>query len=138
MSNKNETIKVLRGILRLLRTPPLSHTLSSGTGGSGSATTTTSSSTRNIPAPPAFTRKYVLKEYRKHSNEQDPRQRQKLQRIANNFLSLHTDLKERHRLYQLDTGAEVVLSGKELSRRAAARAGLQLPKLNPDLETFSS
>jgi hypothetical protein len=37
-------------------------------------------------------------------------------------------------LYELDAGAEKKLSPKEMSRRAAARAGLQLPILNPDLE----
>lgn len=44
-----------------------------------------------------------------------------------NYVQLLRDLAERERLYQLDAGAEQTLSPKELSRRAAARAGLQLP-----------
>jgi hypothetical protein len=53
---------------------------------------------------------------------------QSLHKMAVNFYQLHSDLKERGRLYELDTGAEVVLSPREMSRRAAARAGLQLPE----------
>ena len=55
-------------------------------------------------------------------------------RLAQNLLRLKQELYERQRLYTLDSGAEVVLSPKEQSRRAAARAGLQLPKLDPDLK----
>ncbi len=50
--------------------------------------------------------------------------------MAYNFHILKKDLKERGRLHELDGGAEVKLSPKELSRRAAARAGLQLPEEN--------
>jgi hypothetical protein len=42
------------------------------------------------------------------------------------------DLKERARLHELDQGADEKLSPKELSRRAAARAGLQLPVLDSE------
>jgi len=55
-------------------------------------------------------------------------------RVASNYHQLQRDLAERARLYELDTGAEVVLSPQEMSRRAAARAGLEMPRLNPDLE----
>lgn len=47
--------------------------------------------------------------------------------MAETFHSLQQDLVERGRLYRLDASAEAVLSPREVSRRAAARAGLQLP-----------
>ena len=53
--------------------------------------------------------------------------------FAKDYLQLRLDIEERSRLHKLDTGAEKQLSGKEMSRRAAARAGLQLPDLNPEL-----
>lgn len=55
----------------------------------------------------------------------------KIQRkIAYDYFILKGDLTERARLHDLDQGADEKLSGKELSRRAAARAGLQLPKMD--------
>ena len=57
-----------------------------------------------------------------------------LRKMAFEYYTLREDIAERSRLHELDTGAEVQLSAKEMSRRAAARAGLQLPDLNPDLE----
>ena len=50
--------------------------------------------------------------------------------LAANYLQLQEDLAHRARLYQLDTSTEQVLTPQEMSRRAAARAGLQLPKLD--------
>ena len=57
-----------------------------------------------------------------------------LRKMAFEYYTLREDIAERSRLHEMDTGAEVQLSAKEMSRRAAARAGLQLPDLNPDLE----
>mmetsp|Transcript_26051 Transcript_26051/g.39431 ORF Transcript_26051/g.39431 Transcript_26051/m.39431 type:complete len:112 (+) Transcript_26051:29-364(+) len=54
--------------------------------------------------------------------------------FGQHYNQLLGDLQERKRLFKLDTSAENQLSPKEMSRRAAARAGLQLPKLDPDLE----
>jgi len=54
------------------------------------------------------------------------------QQIAYDFYILKKDLKERARLHELDQGADEKLSPKELSRRAAARAGLQLPVLDSE------
>lgn len=51
-----------------------------------------------------------------------------LRKVAFDFYQLRKDLKERARLHELDSGAESQLSPKELSRLAAARAGLQLPE----------
>jgi hypothetical protein len=61
-----------------------------------------------------------------------------LHKFGGYYQKLLDDLKERKRLLDLDTGAEQVLTPKELSRRAAARAGLQLPELDPDLDDYSS
>jgi hypothetical protein len=53
--------------------------------------------------------------------------------LLRDFHRLRSDLTERARLQEMDTGAEEVLTPKEMSRRAAARAGLQLPKLDESL-----
>jgi hypothetical protein len=80
-------------------------------------------------------RKFVLNQYRATNYETtSPDKIQYLQRMAMEYYTLRNDLAERSRLHQLDTGAEMQLSPRELSRRAAARAGLYLPDLNPDLE----
>ncbi|KAL3815942.1 hypothetical protein ACHAXA_008316 [Cyclostephanos tholiformis] len=55
-------------------------------------------------------------------------------KIAQDFYILKRDLKERARLHEMDQGADEKLSPKELSRRAAARAGLQLPELDSEEE----
>jgi hypothetical protein len=85
---------------------------------------------------------YVLERYRSDreqreattSTEGDSSVRdQELSKLAYEYMILLRDIDERKRLQQLDTGAEKQLSPREMSRRAAARAGLQLPQLNPDL-----
>jgi len=53
-----------------------------------------------------------------------------LRKMANDFHVLKRDLRERGRLHELDGGAEVKLSPKELTRRAAARAGLLPPVMD--------
>ena len=79
------------------------------------------------------TRKYVMEQYRLHQSAQGE-QAEALQDLAYNYFALLRDLKERARLHEIDAGAEVKLSPKEMSRRAAARAGLQLPDLDPNLK----
>lgn len=59
-----------------------------------------------------------------------PKSATALRTMAYDFYTLQSDLAERARLHELDAGADVKLSPKELSRRAAARAGLQLPNLD--------
>lgn len=61
-----------------------------------------------------------------------------LHALAQSYATLLADLKERERLYRLDTGAENQLTPKEMSRRAAARSGLLLPELNQDLDENNS
>ena len=70
-------------------------------------------------------RKFVLGQYCSSEMKEEV--------FANDYLQLRLDIEERSRLHRLDTGAEKQLSGHEMSRRAAARAGLQLPDLNPEL-----
>ncbi|ACI65206.1 predicted protein [Phaeodactylum tricornutum CCAP 1055/1] len=112
--------RVLRGILRLSRTPPLSKELAK------------KEPVQNTHLNP--TRAFILKRYRSAQNITDKEEIAKLKAVAYDYLQLQKDLTERARLYDLDRGAEVVFTPKEMSRRAAARSGLQLPKLDPDLE----
>ena len=70
-------------------------------------------------------RKFVLGQYRRSSAADDINNNEEV--FAKDYLQLRLDIEERSRLHLLDTGAEKQLSGKEMSRRAAARAGLQLP-----------
>ena len=72
---------------------------------------------------------HVISQYRQ-SISATPQQAQHLRKIAYDYLNLKQDLTERGRLHELDAGADVKLSPHELSRRAAARAGLQLPKMD--------
>jgi hypothetical protein len=88
------------------------------------AATTTSNSSNELSL-----RQHVISHY-KQSVSATPHQAQHLRKIAYDYLNLKQDLTERGRLHDLDAGAEEKLSPKELSRRAAARAGLQLPKID--------
>ena len=104
-------LHVLRGILRHLRAPPEA----------------------KVTAPPV-TRKYILSQYRA-SQAATPQERIQQSRVlAEEYCNLQRSIAERAELHKLDKGAEGQLSPKELSRRAAARAGLQLPELNPELD----
>mmetsp|Transcript_10542 Transcript_10542/g.12084 ORF Transcript_10542/g.12084 Transcript_10542/m.12084 type:complete len:123 (+) Transcript_10542:191-559(+) len=77
------------------------------------------------------TRKFLFDKSRRHDDDDDDQEQQQrlLVLFGENYLQLKSDLKERKRLYDIDTGAENKLSPKELSRRAAARAGLKLPEV---------
>lgn len=103
-------LHVLRGILRHVKSSPSHQALASE----------------------VTLRDYVLAEYRKNMSV-PPQRGAMLRRIAYDYLVLKDDLTERARLHQLDGGADTKLSPAELTRRAAARAGLQVPKLDPDL-----
>jgi hypothetical protein len=107
-------LHVLRAILRRLKTKPEIK-------GGGN----------RLSSELPITRRFVLQRYRA-AVDAPPEVAEKLRKIARDYSMLQKDLQERKRLYELDTGAEVKLSPKEMSRRAAARAGLQLPDLNPD------
>ena len=128
---------VLRGILRRLRVNKTDHI------------SKPSSSQIINNGTTSATRKYVLNWYRRelvdHNNNNNnnannnnnniKKEEEKLHKLlANEYLSLRENIDERTRLQQLDAGAEKQFSPKEMSRRAAARAGLQMPDLNPDLK----
>ena len=112
-------IHVFRGILRHLKTelPPELARKATPEGVSATAT-----------------RDFVIQQYRVSQHISTQEEITELRQLAADYLALRNDLKERARLYELDSGAESVLSPKEMSRRAAARAGLQLPDLNPELK----
>ncbi len=65
-----------------------------------------------------------------HAITKDNTRQQQLQqhRFATELYLLRQDIQQRGELYLIDTGADQQLSARELSRRAAARAGLQLPE----------
>ena len=113
-SSKIPAKHVLRGILRRLKAPQAEL------------------SQQQQQAPPS-TINYVLDQYRAEPDEPHKQRAQELSKIAYEYMILRQDIDERCRLQKLDTGAEKQLSPREMSRRAAARAGLELPKLNPDI-----
>ena len=114
-------IHVLRGILRLIKSTPSSKP----TAGAAPAAAKSSGSDH------VSLREHVLAQYRQ--SQSLPPNEAKIQRqIAYDYYILKQDLTERARLHELDQGADEKLSPKELSRRAAARAGLQLPKLDSE------
>ena len=122
MSASTKPLHVLRGILRHLgRELPEDIAKKQAPALISGANTSSS-----IP-----TRSFLLQQYRV---SRDATETSQLRQLAANFLALQKDLKERDRLYELDGSAETLLTPKEMSRRAAARAGLQLPDLDPKLD----
>lgn len=120
---------ILRGILRYLK--PVS----------GEATQTTTTNNNNNTSHEIL-QKFVWSRYRSSSSLPQSAEDldgnkssllfSKQEKLAKDYFNLKQDLHERERLQKLDTGAEVQLSPKEMSRRAAARAGLQLPEIPTD------
>ena len=111
-------IHVLRGILRhIKKTAPSSST-------TAAAATSQSNSSSELSL-----HQHVISQYRQ-SISATPQQAQHLRKVAYDYLNLKKDLVERGRLHELDSGADMKLSPRELSRRAAARAGLQLPVMD--------
>ena len=113
-------IHVLRGILRLVK--------KKSSPNAAAVATSTSSQLTNSGNELSL-HQHVISQYRQ-SISATPQQAQHLRKIAYDYLNLKKDLTERGRLHELDSGADVKLSPKELSRRAAARAGLQLPVMD--------
>uniref|UniRef100_A0A7S2UB15 Protein FMC1 homolog n=1 Tax=Attheya septentrionalis TaxID=420275 RepID=A0A7S2UB15_9STRA len=114
-------LHVLRGILRKMRPKPVS----------------SSADLPNMDDKPAFVssskpfQKHVLEMYRHSaSSTASPATTHSLRKLAYDYHMLRTNLVERARLHEMDGGAEVKLGPKEMSRRAAARAGLMLPEEN--------
>ena len=121
-------LHVLRGILRHVKSSPSHQALASAS----APNTSRPQADGGKDMSEVTLRDYVLAEYRKNMSV-PPQRGAMLRRIAYDYLVLKDDLTERARLHQLDGGADTKLSPAELTRRAAARAGLQVPKLDPDL-----
>ena len=128
-------LHVLRGILRHIKSSPSHKALAAAPPSTSLPASTAAAEggrTSGQDMSEVTLRDYVLAEYRK--NVSVPPQREvMLRRIAYDYLVLKDDLTERARLHELDGGADTKLSPAELTRRAAARAGLQVPKLDPGL-----
>lgn len=69
------------------------------------------------------------------NNDSDSHQRSAAV-LANDYYALQIALRQRKHLYELDGGAENKLTPHEFARRAAARAGLQLPTLVQQQDHF--
>jgi hypothetical protein len=110
-------LHILRGILRIIRRSHVNWITSSNN---------TNSKAGAISAPQIHN--HILELYR-NSRSSPPEKIHILRKLAFDFYTLQKDLAERARLYELDSGAENVFTPQELSRRAAARSGLKLPKL---------
>ena len=112
----------LRGILRHLKSSSSYNATSS----------TVQSATANAAANDQPTlQQHIISQYRQSKSL--PPHKAKIQRqIAYDYYILKQDLVERGRLHDLDQGADEKLSPHELTRRSAARAGLQLPKLDSE------
>ena len=127
-------LHVLRGILRHVKSSPSHKALAAAAASSPtpSQTQTDGGKTSGQDMSEVTLRDYVLAEYRKNMSV-PPQREVMLRRIAYDYLVLKDDLTERARLHELDGGADTKLSPAELTKRAAARAGLQVPKLDPGL-----
>lgn len=117
-------LHVLRGILRCIKTSP-----SSALSASASSTISPAASTVATNNNQLTIQQHIITQYRE-SKSLPPKEATRQRQIAYHYYILKQDLTERARLHELDQGADEKLSPKELSRRAAARAGLQLPKMD--------
>ena len=117
-------LHVLRGILRCIKTSP-----SSALSASASSTISPAASTIATNNNQLTIHQHIITQYRE-SKSLPPKEATRQRQIAYHYYILKQDLAERARLHELDQGADEKLSPKELSRRAAARAGLQLPKMD--------
>jgi hypothetical protein len=114
-------LHVLRGLYRLLKTPRLSVELAAKASNKmGSLPfTRTNESTR-----------FLMERYRAAKTTPTSladTERERLRKLAEDYYFLKRDLVSRAELHALDAGADQILTPMETSRRAAARAGLQLP-----------
>ena len=118
-------LHVLRGILRHLKSSSSSNATSCST--VQSATPNAAATLNDQPT----LQQHIISQYRQSKSL--PPHKAKIQRqIAYDYYILKQDLVERGRLHDLDQGADEKLSPHELTRRSAARAGLQLPKLDSE------
>lgn len=120
MSRPSSILQTGKELLRLLKTPRPSKELASKV------------RKRNLD-PNKLSQNSILQFVSKQIRTENPDAR----KLLHDFHRLRADLAERARLNAMDTGAEEVLTPKEMSRRAAARAGLQLPQMDPGFQKSS-
>jgi hypothetical protein len=140
-ASKTPPLHVLRRILRHIRTAPKQEMPQSTKTSPGIISSLEQSSTATgieAPLSSSFKKsswvmqryplaKHVISQYRA-AKDVPPQQAKLLRKMAYDFHILKLDLRERETLHQLDGGAEVKLTPKEMSRLAARRAGLELPQ----------
>ena len=108
-------LHVLRGILRSVKSSPSNFT---------SPSQAAAANVNNNIQPTL--QQQIISQYRE-SQSLPPNEAKIQRKIAYEYYILKQDLTERARLHEIDQGADEKLSPDELSRRAAARVGLQLP-----------
>ena len=122
----------VRSLLRLLQTPSLEPHLQAKAVAMEQTATATATATTKSSRYNAI-QSYVLESIRegmKNKNSSSSKNSNSNPRLVlQRFHELQKDLHARAELYAIDTGAENQLDAREMSRRAAARAGLQLPIL---------
>ncbi|KAL7540346.1 hypothetical protein ACHAXR_010043 [Thalassiosira sp. AJA248-18] len=124
-------LHVLRGIMRLIKTSPSKPMPVSTAPAAVAAAARSSESSQPTNTSELTLGQHIILQYRQ--SQSLPPYKAKIQRqIAYDYFILKQDLTERARLHELDQGADEKLSPKELNRRSAARAGLQLPKLDSE------
>jgi len=121
----SQSLHVLRALYRLLKTPPFPKELQKKAAARGIDLTSKQRSNSSTA--------YLMSQYRQAASVETKSEQDRLKRKAAEYFLLRRSIAERAQLYALDTGAEQILTPKEISRRAAARAGLQLPEENPPL-----
>lgn len=116
--SSHSPLHILRKIFRLLKTPLLTPRLYQKAATTSGLPSKSRSNSGTI---------YLMLQYRAHFQAKDSTFVSKQRNRAILFWQLRRSLAERAQLYTLDRGAEELLSPREMSRRAAARAGLQMP-----------
>jgi hypothetical protein len=78
--------------------------------------------------------RFLMEQYRMNRYEKAVPVQERLRQVAYDTYQLRSDIYECTVLQSLDTGAEEMLTPKEMSRRAAAWAGLYIPDYNNNNE----
>ena len=117
MSASTPPLHVLRGILRSVK-------VKSSPSNFTSPSQAAAANVNNNIQPTL--QQQIISQYRE-SQSLPPNEAKIQRKIAYEYYILIQDLTERARLHEIDQGADEKLSPDELSRRAAARVGLQLP-----------